>query len=85
MLSDPTKATLLVEVATGRTAFPFVSSNTEQIGGLGQGETKVIVQRPPLLDPPTVTRPALSLPPIDGAVPQSLDPELTAGVAPVVI
>ena len=46
--------------------------------------TNVIVQRPPLAAP-TVTRPALSLPPIDGEVPQSLDPEPSAGVAPVVI
>ena len=78
------RATLLFEVAVGRTRFPVVSSKAEQTGGLGQGDTKVIVHRPPLLAP-TVIRPALSLPPIDGDVPQSLDPEPTVGVAPVII
>ena len=62
----------------------MVSSKAEQTGGFGHGDTKVIVQRPPLAAP-TVTRPALSLPPIDGEVPQSPDPEPSAGVAPDVI
>jgi hypothetical protein len=75
---------LAVEAAVGRTRVPLVSSKTEQIGGFGQGDTNVIVQMPPLADP-TVTRPALSLPPMEGEVPQSLAPEPTAGVAPVVI
>jgi hypothetical protein len=75
---------LAVEVAVGLTRIAVVSSNAEQTGGFGHGETNVIVQRP-LLAAPTVTRPALSLPPIDGEVPQSPDPEPTAGVAPVVI
>ena len=74
---------LAVEAAVGRTRVPLVSSKTEQTGGFGQGDTNVIVQTPPLADP-TVTRPALSFPPIDGEVPQSLDPEPSAGVAPVV-
>ena len=60
----------------------FVESRTNR--GFGHGDTNVIVQRPPLAAP-TVTRPTLSLPPIDGEVPQSLDPEPSAGVAPVVI
>ena len=61
----------------------MVSSNIEQTGGLGQDDANVIVHFPPLVEAPTVIRPALSLPPIDGDVPQSLGPELTVGVAPV--
>ena len=60
----------------------FVENRTNR--RVRQGETNVIVQLPPLAEP-TVTRPALSLPPMEGEVPQSLDPEPTAGVAPVVI
>ena len=66
-VSVPVSATLLVEVAIGRTRFPVVSLNAEQTGGLGQGDAKVIVHRPPLTAP-TVIRPALSLPPIEGEV-----------------
>ena len=62
----------------------MVSSKAEQTGGFGHGDANVIVQRPPL-PAPTVTRPALSLPPIEGDAPQSLDPEPSAGVVPVVI
>ena len=75
---------LLTELADGRTRTPLVSSNAEQTGGFGQGATNVIVQRPPL-EAPTVTRPAPSLPPIDGAVPQSPGPAPTVGVAPLTI
>ena len=46
----------------------MVSSKAEQTGGFGHDETNVIVHRPPLVEPPPVTRPALSLPPIEGAV-----------------
>src|SRR5216683_336076 len=83
--SIPVSTTLLVDVAIGRTRFPVVSSKTEQTGRLGQGDANVIVHRPPLVDAPTLTRPAPSLPPIEGDVPQSLDPEPTVGVAPVTI
>lgn len=75
---------LAVELAIGLIRVGLVSSKAEQIGGFGHGDTNVIVQRPPLAAP-TVTRPTLSLPPIDGEVPQSLDPEPSAGAAPVVI
>src|SRR5947208_3510000 len=74
----------VVELAVGLTRVAVVSSKAEQTGGFGHGDTNVIVQRPPLAAP-TVTRPTLSLPPIDGEVPQSLDPEPSAGAAPVVI
>lgn len=80
----PVSATVAAEAAVGRTRVPLDSSKTEQTGGFGQGDANVMVQRPPLADP-TVTRPALSLPPMEGEVPQSLDPEPSAGVAPVVI
>ena len=83
--STPVSTILPVEAADGRTRLPVVSSNAEQTGGLGQDDAKVIVHFPPLVEVPTVTRPALSLPPIDGDVPQSLGPELIAGAAPVKI
>ena len=75
---------LVRELAVGLTRFAVVSLKAEQTGGFDHGDTNVIVQRPPFAAP-TVTRPTLSLPPIDGEVPQSLDPEPRAGVAPVVI
>jgi hypothetical protein len=75
---------LPADAAAGRTRVPLVSSKTEQTGGFGQGDAKAIVQLLLLADP-TVTRPALSLPPMEGEVPQSLAPEPIPGVAPVVI
>lgn len=75
----------VVVAPTGRISTAPDSSEAEQTGGFGQDRAKVIVHLPPLVPLPTVMRPALSLPAIDGLVPQSVEPAATLGVVPVKI
>ena len=78
----PAKATPVVVGLIGRINCGLVSSSAWQTGGFGHAVAKAIVQRPPLAPVPTVIRPTASLPPIDGELPQSPEPEERVGVAP---